>query len=243
MNKYLEREVAYIMANEIMDSLETSISYYEHEPELKNKKLIAHTIAIEKLISGTKRNMFEIAARLLVIRNENLFEDDFKDVFDYASKMLGYKKSMVYKLITVAEKFIEQTEKNGYNSIIAHVTEDYTVSQLIELNSIEPHEAFRLDEHGVITPSMTTKQIREVVKAYKNGEIDDYGEYIIDEKTEKTEETETEHEKEIVDETALLIIETIDNISKILDDERIIRESLAVSKLREIKQFLNNLSL
>lgn len=224
------------MANEIMDSLETSISYYSHDT-FKNKKLVEHTIAIEKLISSTKRNMFEIATRLLVIRNENLFEDDnFKDVFDYASKVLGYKNSMVYKLITTAEKFIEQSEDKRYNSIIAHETEDYTVSQLIELNSIEPDEAIKLDEQEVISPNMTTKQIRERVKAYKNGEIDEY-EGCIDEKTE------TEHEKEVVDETALLIIETIDNISKILVDERIIKESLTVSKLQEIKQFLNNLSL
>lgn len=232
------------MANEIMETLETAIAYQTHESELKNKKLISHTKAIEKLLTSTKRNLFEISARLLVIRNENLFKDDgFKDVFDYAYKMFGYKKNMVYKMTTAAEKFIEQSPQDkGYVSILIHDKEDYTVSQLIELNSIEPDEAIRLDEQELINPSMSTKEIREVVKSYKNGEIDEKGNF---QKVEEVEEKEGKKEakKEDVDKTAKLIIQTANNISTILEDERIIKDTMKVSKLQEIRDFLNTISL
>lgn len=227
--------------NEIMETLETAIVTAPTETALKNKKLASHTKAIEKLMTATKRNMFEISARLLVIRNENLFEEDgFKDVFDYAGKLFEYKKNMVYKLTTAAEKFIEQNATGkGYVSILTHDNEDYTVSQLIELNAIEPDTAIKLDELEVISPSMTTKEIREVVKAYKKGEIDEEGNY---HEVEETEEKEVE-EKEVVDETAALIIKTAENITKILEDERIIKDTMTVSKLQEIKGFLNGITL
>lgn len=231
------------MNNELMEVMETAIVVGGNiEHTLKNYKLRQHTKAIEKLMTATKRNMFEISARLLVIRNENLFEDDgFKDVFDYAEKSFGYKKNMVYKLTTAAEKFIEQSPTGkGYVSILTHENEDYTVSQLIELNTIEPDTAAKLDELEVISPSMTTKEIREVVKAYKSGKIDENGNFADEEETET--ETETEEKKE-VDETAMLLNEIVTDISKVLEDERIIKDTLMVSKLQEIKGFLNGITL
>lgn len=234
------------MANEIMEVLEAPISTQTHECSLKNTKLIAHTKAIEKLMTATKRNMFEISARLLVIRNENLFEDDgFKDIFDYAGELFGYKKNMVYKLTTAAEKFIEQNPQGkGYVSILTHDNEDYSVSQLIELNSIEPDVAIKLDEQEVINPSMSTKEIREVVKSYKKGEIDENGNFQKIEDGEAEPEVEGEVvEKEAVDVTAKLIIQTANNISIILEDERIIKDTMKVSKLQEIRDFLNSISL
>lgn len=170
-----------------MTTFETAITA-QSELHFNNKKLAQHTKAIEKLMTATKRNMFEISARLLVIRNEDLFADDgFKDVFDYAEKMFGYKKNMVYKLTTAAEKFIEANPQGkGYVSILTHNDADYTVSQLIELNSLEPDTAVELDKKSIISPDMSTKEIREKVKAYKNGIID------IDENGNVVEETEAE---------------------------------------------------
>lgn len=233
------------MNNEIMQTIETAIILNANrESGLKNKKLASHTRAIEKLMTATKRNMFEISARLLVIRNESLFEEDgFRDVFDYAERLFGYKKNMVYKLTTAAEKFIEQSPQGkGYVSILTHDDADYTVSQLIELNTIEPDTAVRLDELQVITPQMTTKEIREVVKAYKRGEIDQDGNFKATEEAE-AESEEAEADSEEVDTTAALLIQTADNISKILEDERIIKNTMTVSKLQEIKKFLTGITL
>ena len=203
------------MANEIMTTFETAITA-QSELHFNNKKLAQHTKAIEKLMTATKRNMFEISARLLVIRNEDLFADDgFKDVFDYAEKMFGYKKNMVYKLTTAAEKFIEANPQGkGYVSILTHNDADYTVSQLIELNSLEPDTAVELDKKAIISPDMSTKEIREKVKAYKNGVID------IDENGNVIEEAEADEsgEDEAADKskTEKLIDEVVKKLDKLL---------------------------
>ena len=203
------------MANEIMTTFETAITA-QSELHFNNKKLAQHTKAIEKLMTATKRNMFEISARLLVIRNEDLFADDgFKDVFDYAEKMFGYKKNMVYKLTTAAEKFIEANPQGkGYVSILTHNDADYTVSQLIELNSLEPDTAVELDKKAIISPDMSTKEIREKVKAYKNGVID------IDENGNVVEEAEADEsgEDEAADKskTEKLIDDVVKKLDKLL---------------------------
>lgn len=162
------------MANELMPILEAPVIVDNGESGLKNYKLRQHTTAIIKLMNATKRNLFEIAARLVVIRDEKLYADDgFENVQEYASRFFDYKPNMTYKLMVAAEKFIEKAPDNRrYVSIIAHEDSDYTVSQLIELNSLESDTAKRLDTSGTIDPSMTTKQIREVVKSYKSGDID-----------------------------------------------------------------------
>lgn len=196
------------MSNEIMATLETAITP-QQELHLTNKKLLQHTKAIEKLMTATKRNMFEISARLLVIRNEDLFSDDgFKDVFDYAEKLFGYKKNMVYKLTTAAEKFIEANPQGkGYVSILTHDNADYTVSQLIELNSLEPDTAVELDKKNIISPDMSTKEIREKVKAYKNGTLDENG-------NEEPEETEGEENAD-KSKTEKLIETVLKNLDKL----------------------------
>ena len=235
------------MNNEIMETIETAIVLNANrEVGLKNKKLASHTRAIEKLMTDTKRNMFEISARLLVIRNENLFEDDgFKNVFDYAERLFGYKKNMVYKLTTAAEKFIEQSPQGkGYVSILTHDDADYTVSQLIELNTIEPDTAVKLDELQVITPQMTTKEIREVVKAYKRGEIDEDGNFKkVEEDEVEAEADDAEAEAEEVDETAKAIIAIKSNIEVLLADERFIKNPIAISKLNEFTKFLDSVEI
>lgn len=222
------------MANEIMQTMETAI-VPQKDLTFNNKKLLQHTKAIEKLMTATKRNMFEISARLLVIRNENLFEDDgFKDAFDYAEKLFGYKKNMVYKLTTAAEKFIEQSPQGkGYVSILTHDDADYTVSQLIELNTLEPETAAELDKKEIISPDMTTKEIREVVKAYKNGEIDANGDWV------GGEDGEGEEKPETVDKSEKLIATICKNLEKLLKDERLTEEQAA--KLEEMQAFVSEI--
>lgn len=202
------------MANEIMTTFETAITA-QSELHFNNKKLAQHTKAIEKLMTATKRNMFEISARLLVIRNEDLFADDgFKDVFDYAEKMFGYKKNMVYKLTTAAEKFIEANPQGkGYVSILTHNDADYTVSQLIELNSLEPDTAVELDKKSIISPDMSTKEIREKVKAYKNGiiDIDENGDVVEAESESGEDDNEADKSK-----TEKLIDDVVKKLDKLL---------------------------
>lgn len=225
------------MANEIMNVMESAVVTGGVEVTFKNKKLAQHTKAIEKLMLATKRNMFEIAVRLNVIATEKLYEaDEYKDVFDYANKVLGYKKNFVYKLVAVAEKFIDEAaDGKSYISIIAHENEDYSVSQLIELNSLEADTVSQLDASEEISPDMTTKEIREVVKAYKNGGK------VEEEATEGESETDTgASESEEIDAAAVAIQNILDGLVTLQSDERFADKA---EELTTFFAFINGLEL
>lgn len=228
------------MANEIMTTLESGIATAAHVT-LKDEKLAMHTDAIINLMTQTKRNMFEIAARLLVIRDEKLYTaDGYKDVFDYAAKVLDYKKNFVYKLTTAAEKYIEATPNNdGYVSILVHDDSDYTVSQLIELNGVENDNAIKLDENGVITPEMTTKEIRETVKDFKNGVIDVEGNRLSAAESEAesdTADSEAAADDEEMDDRAAMALRDICAACDILlADGRVIENAAFAKKVKAFK--------
>lgn len=207
--------------NEVVEVVESGIVTATEPRDFKDKALARHTVAIEKLMTGVKKNMVEIAVRLRDIKEKALFEKDgFADVFEYANKILGYKKAMVYKMVTVANKFIEESPNGkGYASIIVHDTEDYSVSQLMELGGLTPEEVIELDETCKIDPTMSAKDIREVVKEYVKK----------DEPKEETEEQKVneeseESEQEEVDGTALAILNVADDLVNILLDDRLTKE-------------------
>ena len=134
---------------------------------LVNERLREQTAKITSLLDGAKYNLYEVAMRLLVIQDEELYKDDgFTNVYEYTKKMFGYGKNMAYKMITTAKTLVEQKGEQ-YRSIICHDDSDYSMSQLFELGTLAPKEVVELDADGAINPSMTTKQIREVVKDTK----------------------------------------------------------------------------
>lgn len=207
--------------NEIIES---GINTTGTELAFVNKQLARHTAQIEKLMNGVKKNMVEIAVRLAVIKEENLFEQDgFTDVFDYALKTFDYKKATVYKMIASANKYIEKTaDGKGYQSILIRDGEDYTVTQLMELNGLEVEEAEQLNKANKIDPSMTAKDIREVVKEYQNKKKQE--EEPEEPEEEQQEEPEEPEEPEEVDRTALAILTVSEDLVNILLDERLTKE-------------------
>ena len=151
-----------------MDIIERAMTRQITEIDFSDSNLTRETKAILSLTQKSKKMLFEIAVRLTEIKNKEYYKKDgFTTVFEYAEKVLGYKKNMCYKMFNVAEKFITVNGKNNYNSIIAHEDTDYTVSQLIELNTLKPEQVIQLDKTETITPEMTTKEIREIVKDTK----------------------------------------------------------------------------
>lgn len=154
---------------------------------LVNERLREQTAKISSLLDGAKYNLYEVAMRLLVIKTEELYKDDnFTDIYDYTKKVFGYGKNMTYKMVKTAETLVEEN-KGVYRSIICHDDSDYSMSQLFELGTLAPKEVVELDADGAITPSMTTKEIREVVKDTKE----------MAKKANSTEDGEGEEEVEI----------------------------------------------
>lgn len=198
---------------------------------LVNERLREQTAKITSLLDGAKYNLYEVAMRLLVIKTEELYkEDNFVDIYDYTKKVFGYGKNMTYKMVKTAETLVEEN-KGVYRSIICHDDSDYSMSQLFELGTLAPKEVVELDADGAINPSMTTKEIREVVKdtkemMKKEGEGEE----------EPTEgETEVEEGEPIIVDTTAFKAELFKVLSEMVANNKEVMDVLAVTEKKTVK--------
>lgn len=131
-----------------------------------------HINAITKLNKRIRTDALEIALRLAIIKA--LPPTDFealgyKNIVELAADKFGYAKQTTYKFITCAERFITAT---GKETKLCHYDEngnqtaDYSIGQLIELCPLTDEEAQQMDACGDISPDMTTKELRKIVKEY-----------------------------------------------------------------------------
>lgn len=105
------------------------------------------------------------------------------DIYEYARENFDYSRPTVSNMLRVARKFLTDERYDLWTQ--------YSYGALLELCMIEYDEILELVTSGKINPTMTTKQIRELVKKlYKN-----------DNETEETEETEEAEEAEETEET------------------------------------------
>ena len=201
-----------------------------------NERLREQTAKITSLLDGAKYNLYEVAMRLLVIKNEELYKDDnLTDIYDYTKKFFGYGKNMTYKMIKTAETLVEEKmldeNKVEYRSIICHDDSDYSMSQLFELGTLAPKEVVELDADGAINPSMTTKEIREVVKDTKEMMKNEA------ENEEPTEgdETEVEEGEAIVVDTTAFKAELYNFLSNLVANNKDVMDVLAVTEKKTVK--------
>ena len=201
-----------------------------------NERLREQTAKITSLLDGAKYNLYEVAMRLLVIKNEELYKDDnLTDIYDYTKKFFGYGKNMTYKMIKTAETLVEEKmldeNKVEYRSIICHDDSDYSMSQLFELGTLAPKEVVELDADGAINPSMTTKEIREVVKDTKE----------MMKKESESEEEPTEGETEIEDGEPIIVdttafkAELFKVLSEMVANNKDVMDVLAVTEKKTVK--------
>ena len=198
---------------------------------LVNERLKEHTARITSLLDGAKYNLYEVAMHLMVIKNEELYKDDnFVDIYDYTKKVFGYGKNMTYKMVKTAETLVEQKGEE-YRSIICHDDSDYSMSQLFELGTLAPKEVVELDADGAINPSMTTKEIREVVKDTKEMMKNEA------ESEEPTEgdETEVEEGEAIVVDTTAFKAELFKVLSEMVANNKDVMDVLAVTEKKTVK--------
>lgn len=202
---------------------------------LVNERLKEHTARITSLLDGAKYNLYEVAMHLMVIKNEELYKDDnFVDIYDYTKKVFGYGKNMTYKMVKTAETLVEQKGEE-YRSIICHDDSDYSMSQLFELGTLAPKEVVELDADGAINPSMSTKEIREVVKDTKEM-MKKESESESESEEEPTEgETEVEEGEAIVVDTTAFKAELFKVLSEMIANNKDVMDVLAVTEKKTVK--------
>ena len=213
------------------DIIESGIHFEVKMDNLVNERLREQTAKITSLLDGAKYNLYEVAMRLLVIKKEELYKDDnFVNIYDYTKKVFGYGKNMTYKMITTAETLVEQ-KGDEYRSIICHDDSDYSMSQLFELGTLAPKEVVELDAEGAITPSMTTKEIRAVVKDTK-----EMMEKEAESEEEPTEgETEIEEGEPIIVDTTAFKAELFKVLSEMIANNKEVMDVLAVTEKKTVK--------
>ena len=219
------------------DIIESGIHLDVMMDNLVNERLKEHTARITSLLDGAKYNLYEVAMHLMVIKNEELYKDDnFTDVYDYTKKVFGYGKNMTYKMIKTAETLVEEKrveeDKVEYRSIICHDDSDYSMSQLFELGTLAPKEVVELDADGAISPSMSTKEIREVVKDTKEMmKKEAEGE----EEPTEGDETEVEEGEAIVVDTTAFKAELFKVLSEMIANNKEVMDVLAVTEKKTVK--------
>ena len=214
------------------DIIESGIYLDVKMDNIVNERLKEQTVKISSLLNGAKYSLYEVAMRLLVIKNEELYkEDGFTDIYDYTKKTFGYGKNMTYKMVKTAETLVEQKGEE-YRSIICHDESDYSMSQLFELGTLAPKEVVELDADGAINPSMSTKEIREVVKDTK--EMMKKESESEEEPTEEGEAEVEEGEAIVVDTTAFKA-ELFKVLSEMIANNKEVMDVLAVTEKKTVK--------
>lgn len=175
------------MSNEIMVTAAANT--------ITNKTLAKHVQEIAGTMLSTEQNGRRVAYILASINEDKSYADDFNTCAHFAQDVLGLGKSQAAAVIKAGSWFI----KDGatYSTILKHDVKDYTVTQLQALLPLKSADiAVQWAEDGIINPFMSIKEIKELVKAYRDAEKKALGEGE-DENSDKSETVEKTEATEV----------------------------------------------
>ena len=147
-------------------------------PTFTNKDLNTATRRVFALGERIRKSALETAAVIAAVDKSGCYKDDgFRTVHDWTKHAFGFGKSTSYNMLTVGTDYVtpilnKAGKVSGYSSVYANGLEDgdFSVTQIVRLLPAGPELAGDLVESGKVKPSMTCKQIEEVVKAAKVAE-------------------------------------------------------------------------
>lgn len=136
--------------------------------ELINKDLKNYTSKIKKCGDNIRKNYIKISHLLTEVDSTECYLDDgFTDTMDYASAVLGIQKTTTYNLLKIGKEYIAE---NGERTILTESGVDYSVSQLQALLPLGVEKVKEINEEGVISPEMSVRQIKALVKGLEDPE-------------------------------------------------------------------------
>lgn len=138
-----------------------------------NRDLDKATTKVNKLGTSIQRNLFEVAAIVAEVDRTQCYEEDgFKNVHEWTAQAFGIKKTASYSLLKIGKEYVEVlvNEKGkaiAYGSNLYHATEkDFSMSQVEALLPAGKDLAEDLAATEKVTPEMTVKEIKKVVKEH-----------------------------------------------------------------------------
>lgn len=162
--------------------------------QFQNKNLQNATMKIVRLTEQAKLSMFQIAFIVSQVDATECYKDDgFNSVHEWTTKVLGYRKSMSYDLLKIGRDYTREVlsksgKVTGYecNLLPESSKDNFSTTQVIRMLPAGRELVCELVEDELIVPSMTGKQIADVIKSHtQEDEAPD------DEPDETTETTDT----------------------------------------------------
>ena len=143
-------------------------------PTFANKELNKATKQMYAISESMRKSALETAAIIAHVAETQCYEDDgFSTVHEWVEKTFGLKKSASYTLLKIGSEYLS-TVYNAKGKIVGYVTNvadapeagDYSVSQIEKMLPAGHDLAKKLNEDGILNPTMTCKEIEAVVKHY-----------------------------------------------------------------------------
>lgn len=158
--------------------------------KIENEKLRNATAIIAYAMNAGKQAVMCVAYTLNeVAQSETYLLGGFKSMNQYASTMFNMSDTTCRKYVRIGGMITKKslTDENGntkeiFKSIFAKGEKDFSVGHLLEIEAkIKDYEIIKeLIENGVISFDMSTKKVREICTAFKDGDIDTKGNRLIE---------------------------------------------------------------
>lgn len=132
---------------------------------IENPQLRDYTRHIVDYAYNMRANALRIAATMaIILENKDELLTEFDGSFEtFGEKVLGLKKSQSFAYAQVGREFLDQ---KGISKLYQPDESSYTMTQLQALLPLKFDGAQALAIEGEITPEMTVKEIKDVVKAH-----------------------------------------------------------------------------
>ena len=132
-----------------------------------NADLKKSTEKIRRCGDNIRKNYIKVASELATIdESESYLDDGFENAIDYAGQIFGMKKTTAYVMINIGKEWISE---DGERTVLTETGADYSVSQIGALMPVGVEIATTLHKEGDISPDMSVRAIKAVVKAVQQG--------------------------------------------------------------------------
>ena len=145
-------------------------------PIYKSAELNKATRKIFGAATEIKSRYFEIAATIAAVAAAKSYEDDgFADVHAWTNAAFGIKKTTSYDMVRIGRDYIRQQLANGRvkgyeTNLVPDGAPNFTSGQIVPLLPLGREKAGELVDGGEVTPDMSIREIKKVVKAIKESE-------------------------------------------------------------------------
>ncbi len=145
-------------------------------PIYKSAELNKATRKIFGAATEIKSRYFEIAATIAAVAAAKSYEaDGFADVHAWTNAAFGIKKTTSYDMVRIGRDYIRQQLANGRvkgyeTNLVPDGAPNFTSGQIVPLLSLGREKAGELVDDGEVTPDMSIREIKKVVKAIKESE-------------------------------------------------------------------------